>query len=274
LSSLGTKFSALGSAVAGLETATGGGSYVLSNSDGAVVMANLSSGALAGVYEIEVISAGSYTSAMSADGLASVADPSAENISAAASFTLTVDGEEYTIEPEANTLSALAEAINQSDAEVEATIVNIGPPEAPDYRLSLWSTKLGAVSVQLNDGSQDLLTTIAAGTLATYKVNGQPSSPISTDTRTVTVSPGLTVTLLKAGTAELTVSRSASGISSALGSFVSAYNAALDELDLHRGEEAGALAGNSLLFTLSDTMRAVAGYSGTSGGISSLADPG
>jgi flagellar hook-associated protein 2 len=274
LSSLGTKFSALGSAVAGLETATGGGSYVLSNSDGAVVMANLSSGALAGVYEIEVISAGSYTSAMSADGLASVADPSAENISAAASFTLTVDGEEYTIEPEANTLSALAEAINQSDAEVEATIVNIGPPEAPDYRLSLWSTKLGAVSVQLNDGSQDLLTTIAAGTLATYKVNGQPSSPISTDTRTVTVSPGLTVTLLKAGTAELTVSRSASGISSALGSFVSAYNAALDELDLHRGEEAGALAGNSLLFTLSDTMRAVAGYSGTSGGISSLADLG
>jgi flagellar hook-associated protein 2 len=275
LNTLQQKFTALDSAIGNLESASGFNSYSLSNSDGTVAMSSLSAGAMAGVYTVQVIDIGSYSSAMSADDLPDVADPAASSISTASSFTLTVEGEEFTIEPAANTLSALVEAINaETDAEVEATIVNIGSPDAPDYRLSIRGKRLGDVDVQLNDGTRDLLTTLASGTLATYKVNGQPATAISTDTRTVTVAPGLSVTLLKAGTTDITLTRTTSSISNALSSLATAYNAALDQLDAHRGEEPGALAGNSILFTLSEAMHAMGGYSNAGAGIASLADLG
>ncbi len=271
LSSLDTRFSALEDAIAALATALDTGSYSLSNSDGTVVAASLAAGALAGTYTVEVVNAGTYTSAMSADDLPKVDDAGLESISTAASFTLTVDGVEYTIEPAANTLAALAEAINaETDAEVEATIVNIGPPEAADYRLSLKSAKLGAVALQLNDGTRDLMTTLATGTNAMYKVNGQPLAGITSSSRSVAIAPGLSLTMLKTGTATLTVARGTEGISNALSSFVAAYNAAVDELDTHRGENAGALEGDSVLFTLSEALRAITHYNSGSGAIDSL----
>lgn len=271
LESLDARFAAVDSAIRSLESAAANNSYVLSNSDGGVVAASVSSGALTGVYTVEVVEAGSYTSSMSKDGLTAVADPSAESISLASTFTLTVAGETYEITPSGDTLTALAAAINaETEASVEATIVNIGGPSAPDYRLSLRSARLGAVSIQLNDGSADLVDTLASGTPASYRVNGQPSTAVSTDSRSVTVAPGLTVTLLKAGTANLTVSRNTAGISNALASFAGAYNAAVDEVDLHRGKDAGALKGNSVLFTLSQTLREIAGYSTGTDGIASL----
>jgi flagellar hook-associated protein 2 len=274
LTTLDAKLVSLQGVIQSLEAAAGG-SYSTSVSDGAVVRASLSGSPLEGVYSVEVVDIGSYTSAMSADGLASVTDPSSGSISSASEFTLTVDGVDYSVTPASNTLSALADAINAlSGAGVQATIVNIGSSTSPDYRLSLQCAKLGAVTVQLNDGSQDLLDTLSTGTLASYKVNGQPSTPISSDSRTVTLAPGLSVTLLKAGTAEVSVSRSASGVSSALSSFVTTYNSLVDELDLHRGEQAGALRGNSILYGLSQALREITGYSSETGAISSLASLG
>jgi flagellar hook-associated protein 2 len=275
LAALDSRFASLQTAMKNLESATGGGSYSSSMSDGTVVTATVSSGALAGIYSVEVIDLGSYTSAMSMNGLPVVTDPATENISSASNFTLIVDGIEHTITPVSNTLSGLVTAINaETGASVEATIVNLGSSSSPDYHLSLRSTKLGAVSIQLNDSSSDLLDTLATGTLATYKVNGQPATPISTDSRTVTLAPGLEVTLLKTGTADVTVSRSTTAISNALSSFVTAFNAAVDEIDQHRGEEPGALAGNSILYTLSQSLREIAGYSSGASAISSLASLG
>ncbi len=171
--------------------------------------------------------------------------------------------------------SALAEAINAAPgANVRATIVNVGSTSSPDYRLSLESTKLGGTAIQLNDGSQDLLDTLSTGTPATYKVNGQPSVPISSDSHSVTIAPGLTVTLLKAGSASVTVGRNAAAVSNALSSFVAAYNGAVDELDLHRGKGTGALRGNSLVYTLSAYLRELTGYSSGTDGISSLTSVG
>jgi len=217
-----------------------------------------------------VVDLGSYTSSMSKDILPQVADPFEETISTASTFTLTVDGEEYDIVPAGATLAELAEAINLSEAAVEATIVNIGPSSAPDYRLSLRSTALGAVAIQLNDESADLLDTISSGTLAEYKVNGQPAVAITSDSRSVTISPGLTVTMLKTGSADITVSHTAAALSTALNSLASAYNAAVDELDQHRGEDAGALEGSSLLYTLSHALRELTSYDSGASGISSL----
>ncbi|MDW8354479.1 MAG: flagellar filament capping protein FliD [Bryobacterales bacterium] len=270
LQGLEAKFAALAHAVAALATGAASGSYTLSNSDGAVVMASLSGSVLPGTYTIEVLSAGSFTTTLSRDGLPTVTDPGSQNLSVASSLTLTVDGVNYTIAPSSPTLNGLAEAINAAGAGVTATIINLGSPGSPDYRLSLRAGKLGAVSVQLNDGTQDLLTTTVTGTLATYRINGQPATPISSDSRSVVVAPGLSVTLLKAGTATLTVARGTAAISQALNSFVTAYNDAVAELDKHRGKAGGALGGNSLLVTLSEALRSIVGYSAGSGALRSL----
>ena len=268
LASLDDKFEALQNALNNLESARA--LYGTATSDGTVANAGVSGTALAGTYQLEVVELGSYSSSMSKDGLTGVADPFTESISSASTFALTVDGEEYELTPSGATLSELAEAINSSEAAVEATIVNTGPSSAPDYRLSLRGTALGAVSIQLNDGSEDLLDTISTGSLAEYRVNGQPAVAVTSDSRSVTIAPGLTVTMLKEGSTDITVSHNMGAVSNALSTLVSAYNGALDELDTHRGEEAGALEGSSLLHTLSQSLRDLTTYDSGESGVSSL----
>lgn len=269
LDSLDSVFTSLQRAIGILKSAVEEQSNSLSNSSGSVVSASITSDAAEGVYSIEVVDLGLYTSAMSKDGLATVTDPSTGNISTSSTYTLTVDGVEYELTPSSGTLSGLAGAINAAtDAGVDATIVNVGTTSSPDYRLALQSTKLGAVSIQLNDGTNELADTMSTGTLATYKVNG--SSTISSDSREVTISPGLTAELLKAGSATLTVTNNAGEISSALSSFADAYNTASEKLQSHRGENSGALSGESIVYTLSQMLRDIAGYSTGTDGSSSL----
>ena len=224
-----------------------------------------------------VTSLGSYTSTMSKAGLAEVTDPATENISSASSFTLTLNGSPTTITPEDDTLNALVEAINDADLDVQASIVNVGTTSSPDYRLTLQSTSLAADTIQLNDGTQDLMDTLATGANATYKVNGM-SSAISSTTRTVTLAPGLTVTLLDESdtgvTTTITVSRSATAIGNALTAFVTAYNAAVDALDTHTGKNGGALTGQSIVSTLWSALRDIANYDSGSGDVTTLTDLG
>ncbi|MEN6606944.1 MAG: flagellar filament capping protein FliD [Bryobacteraceae bacterium] len=269
LDSLDSVFTSLQSAIESLKSAVEEQANSLSNSSGSVVSASITSDASEGVYSVEVVDLGSYTSAMSKDGLTTVTDPSTENVSTSSTYTLTVDGVAYDLTTAGSTLSALADAINTAtDACVDATIVNVGTTSSPDYRLSLQSTKLGAVSIQLNDGTNELVDTMSTGTLATYTVNG--SSTISSDSREVTISSGLTAELLKAGSATLTVTNNAGEISSALSSFADAYNTASEKLQSHRGENSGALSGESIVYTLSQMLRDIAGYSTGTDGISSL----
>jgi len=272
LSSLQTKLTDLRSALNNLSSAVTG--FSATSSDSSITDVSVSSSAMTGTYSIEVLDIGSYSRSMSLDTLTKVTDLGSQNISSASVFTLSVDGVEYEITPASPTLQALAAAINTSGAPVEATIVNLGSAAAPDYRLSLQSTALGNVSIQLNDGNQDLLSTVVSGSEALYKVNGQPAGAISSTSRTVTLAPGLSVTLKKEGTAEITVSHSLSGVQGALTSFAAAYNAALDELDKHRGKDAGALAGSSLVYSLARSLRDLAGYEGGSGAVASLAQLG
>ncbi len=277
LSALQDAFESLQTALTSLESATGVSGYSTAVSNGAVLSAAVSSGAMTGVWTVEVTSLGAWTSTLSKDGLLTVTDPSTQNISAASSFTLTVDGSPTLITPEAGTLEALVEAINQAGLDVEASVVNVGSGTSLDYRLAIRSTKLAAVSIQLNDGSQDLMDTLATGEPAAYKVNGMASA-IQSDSRTVTLAPGLTVTLLSVSETNVattvTVSRSATAFSNALSSLVTAYNAAVDALDAHRGQEGGALAGQSIVLALTDALRQLTRYEAGSGDIRTLTDLG
>ena len=72
---------------------------------------------------------------------------------------------------------------------MQATIVNVGGSTSPDYRLSLQGTKYAPTSIQLNDGTQDLLTTLSTGSYVSYQVNGADTTATS-DSRTFSILPG------------------------------------------------------------------------------------
>jgi flagellar hook-associated protein 2 len=270
LSRLGSLFSNLQNSVQSLTSAASGGALATSVSDTSVLQASLTGEALPGTYTVQVLDAGSSASAVSIPLASPVTDPSGQSISQSDSFTLTVDGTTYTIQPPAQSLNSLATAINASGAPVQAVVINLGSPSTPDYHLVIQSTTLGAVAIQLNDGSSDLLSTLSAGSNASYTVNGQPPGGISTNTPTVTIAPGLDVTLAKQGTASITVSTSLSSVSNALSSLVNTYNTAEAEIQQNRGQNAGALNGDSIVLSLQQALSQIFKYTGSSGSITNL----
>ncbi len=269
-------FNLIQTALQGLTTASAGGSLSATVGDNTIATANLNTSAAvtAGTYTLNVISIGSPTTSVSNASLPAVSDPSASSISTSGSYTLSVNGSNFTITPTTNSLNALAQAINSSGAGVSATVLNLGSPSAPDYHLSLQSTALGNVPIQLNDGSQDLLSTLSTGTPAQYQVNGQPATPISSDSSTVTLAPGLTVNLLGTGQTTVTVADDPTTTASSISSFVSAYNQTVDELATNRGQANGPLTGQSIVFSLQQALRDLTNYSGGSGSVTSFADLG
>jgi len=70
------------------------------------------------------------------------------------------------------------------------------------------------------------------------------------------------------------VTRSTSALSSALDAFATAYNAAVDEVDKQHGTAGGALAGQSLVSSLSRTLSQISSFTASSSGINGLADLG
>jgi flagellar hook-associated protein 2 len=277
LNGLSTAFASFQASVISLDLAANGSNTAVSYSDPSVAGATAAPGVLPGDYTIEVVDPGSLASATSAAG--TVSDPSTSSISDASSYTLHANGQVYDyITLAANTLSSLADAINQAtNGAVKATIVNLGTTAAPSYQLSVQNTKYGALPITLDDGQggPNLLGDETAASSVQYRVNGQPASPASpltSDTNTITLAPNLSVTALQAGTTTITVSQSTASIANALSSFVNAYNQSVTALDGQRGSSGGALAGQSVLNTLSQSLRDVLNYGGV--GSLSLSDLG
>jgi flagellar hook-associated protein 2 len=274
LQTLGSKFQSLQNALDSIDSASSANSFAATVDSPSIASASVASGAQAGNYSVDILSVGSQTNTISPNTLLAVADPSSGNISASSSFTLTVDGRTFSISDADNSLNGLAKAINASGSGVQATIVNVGG-STPDYRLSLQGTHYAPTTIQLNDGAQDLLNTLATGSYVSYRVNGADTTATS-DSRTFSISPGVTVNALTTGTANIGVAQNVSGIQNAIGSFVSAFNSAVDEVQKNRGQNGGALAGQSIVSQLSGALRNLAGYTPGSGSlaIQSIADLG
>jgi flagellar hook-associated protein 2 len=275
LSGLDSTFAALQTAIAKIGAALGPSSYSATSSSSAV-SASVSSGALEGSYSVDVTDLGSYSTSISDPSLPAVADPSSSSISSSSTYTLTVNGNTTTISPSGSSLMDLARAINSASAGVQASVVNTGS----SYSLIVRSTSLAGDSIQLNDGSQDLLDTLTTGAPATYDISGlgNATQTIESNSRTVTLAPGVTINLLQQ-TAEgepvtVTVSRDTSGVGSAISSFVDAYNAAVDALAQQVGTSGGALSGQGTISDLRNAMRQITQYSGSSGGLTLLSQMG
>ena len=270
LNTLTSDFSAIQTALQSLSSGTGAGALAATSSDTSVAQASLTGAALPGTYTINVTDPGSPSSALSNETSTPITDPTSQDISQSGTFTLTVGPTNYTITASAQNLNALASDINNSGAPVQAVVINLGTTESPDYRLALQSTNLGDVSLQLNDGTADLLSPLATGGPASYTVDGLPPGGITSDTSTVTVAPGLNVSLDSAGTSTITVAGSTATLSSALSSFVNAFNAAVTELQKNHGQNGGALVGDSSVYTAEGVLRQIANFSGSGTGITSL----
>jgi flagellar hook-associated protein 2 len=272
---LGSDFEAVQSALSSLNSAVATSSYSASVDAPSVATANVGSGALAGTYSLDVTNIGSQTNTISTAGATAVTDPSSQGISSATSLTLTVDGKNYSLAPSGTSLNDLVQAINSSGASIQATVVNVGGSASPDYRLSVQSTQYAPDTIQLNDGTGNLLTTLNTGSYVTYQVNGQPATPVNSTSRSLSLSTGLTADVLTTGTANITVSQTSSSVSSALSSLATAYNAALAEVSKNRGQNGGALTGDSLIDQLQQALNLIGGYtSASSGGVNSLSDLG
>ena len=274
LNGLSSVFGSLQSALQSIGSAAGNVSATVSSPS--AIQASASSTALPGTYSIQVNSLGSFTTTLSNAGTPVVTDPTTANISPAANFTLTINGTGHTITPSGTSLIDLANAINSAGLGAQATVVNVGSNASPDYRLSVTSNNLAADTIQLNDGTNDLLNTVSTGAAATYQVNGQ-NTVLQSNTRQVTLAPGLTVTMLQttAGSpVSITLAQDSSSLSNSLGSFATAYNAAVDALGKQHGKNAGALAGQSLILSLNQTLSSINQYTGTTGTLTSMTDVG
>lgn len=267
LQALDTQFTNLQNAINNLTTATGLAALAGTVANTNVASVSLANGAVPATYTLEVQSLGSPPQALSSAGN-TVSDPGSQSISSASSYTLTVGSKTSTITPATNTLQGLVNAINaDTSLEVTASIVNVaGAGSNPDYRLTLQGKTLGAQTIQLNDGSEDLLTQMAAGSPATYKVNGY-GNWITSNSSTITLSPGVTVNLTGTNVGSpttITVQQNTNALQNALQIFVKYYNAAVDQLNASYGSNANALQGDSILFAAKSALKSITGYTGSS----------
>jgi flagellar hook-associated protein 2 len=289
LRSIESKVTALQGSLKAIEDGVNSNAFLASSSDNTSVRATMSSGAATGSYTLRVTSLGSYSNAVSnLDPDNKISDPGAGNFVAAGITqvklritdhnTGTPATTETTIDLTGGTsLQDVVDSINsKTGLNVQAAVVNLGTTAEPNYALSLQSTRLGKLAIQLQSGSTELMNVNEAdpsdpalGSRAEYKING---ATVLSDTRNVTLAPKLTVDLLKADATKditVTVARSTTAVQGALTTFIAAYNAVLDEADNFTGK-GGVLAGESLVGGVRQQLRSIVDGVKMSGDLDSL----
>jgi flagellar hook-associated protein 2 len=257
-------FAALQTAVKGIGTAMSGSSYQADVSNTAAVDVTLADGAMEGIHSIDVQNIGVYATSQSSSTWVNQPIPSGQTHT----YQLVIDtgnGPTTTnITTSDNSATGVAQAINLAAGDkVQASVVYVQGTNDP--RISLRSNTLGPATLDLNDGATVLQTQGPQGALASYAVDG--NAAVSSTSRTVTIAPGVNVTMkaadsdpLKPAPVDITVTRSTSALIDALTAFTSAYNAAVNSLDAQRGQTQGPLGGQPIVTALSQTLSSVATY--------------
>lgn len=242
------------------------GGALTATSSSSAVWATAGAGAAAGLYRItNIASLATQAVSRSASGFA---DTDTTPVSdGGGTLELVLDGVSHSVElaPEADNLAGLRDAINASGLGLTATILDAGAG-TDRYYLSITANQTGERSIELRrtpgDAGSNLLTTITTGSDAQFELNGVT---ITSSTNTITSAiPGVTLELrstTSAGeTIDVRIRPSTSGVAGALQSFANAYNALVEKLDTHTGENPGPLAGESFLQDIRSALREITGY--------------
>ena len=182
-----------------------------------------------------------------------------------------------------NNLVGLRDAINGLGLGVTASILTTGTGATPNY-LSLSAGATGATTLTLKDLPTDpsgtatsLITNTNQGSDAKFDLNNVAVQKASNSVNDVI--PGMTFTLQSTTSANQSVQLSTSSdgtqLTTDLQSFVTNYNALVDQVNAQVGQSAGLLSGDFMIHTLSDDMRQLSAYQNTgSGTVQSIADLG
>jgi flagellar hook-associated protein 2 len=265
--SLQTSLSALSDPAGALASMTA------TSSDTNVVQASAASGTAAGTHVVVVNNIASTASWYSS----SVAS-SSTNLTPG-SFTLQTGSGTATqiqIGSGVNTLDQLASYINTQNLGVTASVVN----DSRGSRLAIVSNNSGAANgFTISNASGLTFTQASAGQDASLTVDG---IPIDSASNTVTGAVnGLTLNLVGAapgGQITVTVAPDSTQVSTAIATFVGAYNTAMGDVNtqytVNAANQEGPLASDSSVQILQDSLLSIAGYSGGGNGVSTLADLG
>jgi flagellar hook-associated protein 2 len=278
LGTMQTTIGDLTDAISNLRTVASSNSLGATSSDPSKVTIALSGTASAGSYAISnITSLATAASEMSQSGYA---DPSATSVSANGSMRLVVGGKNYDFTLANNSLNGLRDEINSLNAGVSANII---ATDTGSY-LTVTSNSTGSTTLSLIDDPGDnthantqWLTNQNQGSNASFLLNGKQ---VTRTTNVITDAiPGATITLLgttpDSGTINLNIRTDPSQLSSALQTFVTKYNAVVDEVDKHSGPNADQLLADSSVLGVQSLMRQISGFRTTAGGpVSSLADLG
>lgn len=202
-----------------------------------------------------------------------LADTDTTALSGDGIYKLTVGGVTSTIDLSGgdNTLAGLRNAINAGGYGVSAGVLNLSSdPENPDYRLSITADKTGAKALSLKTSADaDLLTVENQGTDAVFSVNGV--SKVNSSNTIEDFAPGLSLTIVGAGSASIVVGDDAASVKAKLTDFAQKYTAVVSRIQAHIGKEAGVLSGDVLIREAQATLRAITSFAGDSSTVNSIA---
>jgi flagellar hook-associated protein 2 len=269
--------SALGTAVQGLTSTTGGVSAVTAtSSNNNVLTATAAAGATAGTHSIVVNSLATTASYYSQ------AESSATADLGAGSFQITVGTNPpvtVTLSSSNNTLNTLAASINQQNAGVTASVIT----DANGARLALVSNTSGAPgNFTISNNSTGLnFTQAGTGANASLTVDGVPVS--STSNNVSGVIPNATINLAGAApgqTISLTLAPDGDQAATAVSQFVSAWNKVIGDINTQfnvsaDGSGGGVLESDSNLRDIQNQLLSAITYSiGGNSGLVNLASVG
>ncbi len=252
----------LKSAVEALKKSDGFISYSATSSNTDILTVSAGDDVVPGNYSITV------SQLASAQSVRSAAFDSSDAVVGTGTLTIQVGSEsavDIEIDSEHNTLSDIAQAINESDAEVTAGVINDG---SGNFYLTLQSHNTGtdntiSLTMQDDDGSNTdssglsslytdpashALTETHAAANAQLTVNGVSVERSSNEISDLV--DGLTLNLKSADaskTVTVSTSKDFGGIKSKLNSFVKSYNALIDTLKKQTGYNAATRQGGTLL---------------------------
>jgi len=267
-----TDVSALANSLQSVGTVAAGQALSASSSDPSIVTATNTGSTSPATYVINSITA--PATAANETSLSSYADSNSTPVSSTGTMELLVGSTPYTFTLANNNLTSLRDEINSLGAGVTASILTTS---AGNY-LSVSANATGATPLQLIDdpnGAQtQWLTDHNQGSDAQFQLDGinvrQPSNVVND------VIPGLTFTIQGATNTPVTLALQSdpTQLSSALQSFVSAYNQVQTDLKTQQGPTGGLLSGDTLITELRNTMQQIASYTNSKGSVQSLADLG
>ncbi|MDA0205934.1 MAG: flagellar filament capping protein FliD [Acidobacteria bacterium] len=265
---------ALRDAFATLGVRAAQGAIAASSSDSSVATVVLTGTPGAISFDLDVTSAAASAQETSTS---SVADSAVDTLAADGIFTLTVGSQVTAIDLTQpgldNTLEGLRDHINSSGLGVQATIINTSSDlKNPEYHLTLTANDTGATTLSLTDsGAQELLTQVNQGTDAVFTVNGVAVT--NSGNTIVDFAPGLSLTIVDAGTVTVAAKADITSLSSALSAVATQYNAVVSRVVSHIGDGAGVLSGDSLIRETQSALRELTGRLGD-GSVFSMADLG